>query len=217
MRLFLLFLFLVALVLIPFLVWGESMMQIFSQDGAIAWLRDFDSWAWFAGILLLMSDLVLPIPATLVMASMGYLYGSILGGFLAASGSFISGSVAYWLCRLLGDKAALWLLGSKDFAKGKKLFRTTGGWIVVLSRWLPVFPEVIACMAGLTRMPTAKFHLALACSALPMGFVYAAIGHAGLDQPVMAVVLSAGLPPLIWLMIQIYWKKRSRSLYTKTD
>lgn len=208
MRLILLFLILASLVLVPFFIWGETLMSIFSQQGSVDWLQQFDSWAWVAGVSLLAADLVLPIPATLVMAAMGFLYGPWLGGLLAASGSFLSGTIAYGLCRRLGEQPARWLLGEEDFRRGQILFAKAGGWIVVLSRWLPVFPEVIACMAGMTKMSQFKFHAALAISAVPMGFVYASIGQAGVDRPILALALSAGLPPLLWFLIQKYWRKK---------
>jgi uncharacterized membrane protein YdjX (TVP38/TMEM64 family) len=71
-----------------------------------------------------------------------------------------------------------------------------------------VFPEVIACMAGLARMPPMPFFIALFCGSAPLGFVFAAIGHAGVDHPVLAIALSAGLPPLLWLGVQPYFRAR---------
>lgn len=208
MRLFLLFLLLVAMVLIPFFIWEETLMAAFSQEGSVGWLQQYGIFAWGMGIVLLIADLVLPIPATLVIAALGYMYGPFGGGLLGATGSFLSGATGYWLCRLLGEKAALWLLGEKDYARGRRLFTNAGDWMIVLSRWLPVFPEVIACMAGLTRMPPRNFHLALAVGSLPVGYVYAFIGHAGTEYPVLALVLSGGLPPLIWIIVRGVFKKR---------
>lgn len=120
---------------------------------------------------------------------------------MSAAGSFLSGALAYGLCRALGQRAAARLVSEADLAKGGALFARWGAWLVVLSRWLPLFPEVIACMAGLTRMPAATLFLALACGSVPLGFTYAAIGHAGVAHPTLAVLVSAGLPPLLWVMI----------------
>ncbi|MEZ4848241.1 MAG: VTT domain-containing protein [Bacteroidia bacterium] len=208
MRLFLLFLGLVAMVLIPFFIWEDTLMAAFSQEGSIEWLSSFGIWAWAAGIILLMGDLFLPIPATLVMAALGYLYGPIIGGIISSVGSFMAGAFGYWLCRLFGEKGAIWLLGEKDFEKGQNLFGRVGGWLVVLSRWLPVFPEVISCMAGLTRMKPLHFHLALATGSIPMGFTYAIIGQMGVDSPGLAIGLSAGLPPVIWIVVRLVMKRR---------
>ncbi|MDX1548863.1 MAG: VTT domain-containing protein [Rhodothermales bacterium] len=208
MRLLWLFLGLAVLVLIPFFLWGGAVEAFFVQGGAVAWLRGYGPWAGVAGVLLLVSDLVLPVPGTVVMAALGYLYGPVAGGLLAAGGSFLSGAVGYGLCRALGRRGARWLLGARDLERGERLFARVGGWIVALSRWLPVFPEVVACMAGLTRMRAPVFFAALACGSLPLGFVFATIGHAGVERPVLAVVLSAGLPPLLWLAVRRWIQKK---------
>ena len=208
MRLFGWFLLLALIVLIPFLIWGSGFEQSFSQEGAIAWLTGYGQWASVAGILLLMSDLVLPIPATAVMAALGFVYGPVAGGLIATLGGFLSGALGYLLCRWFGRPVAIRLLGPKDLADGERLFARVGGWLVVLSRWLPVFPEVIACMAGLSRMPPLPFFAALACGSAPLGFVFAMIGHAGVDHPVLAITLSAGLPPLLWLSVQPYFRAK---------
>lgn len=196
------------LVLIPFLIWGEGFEHRFGLEGAVEWLRDWGRWAWAAGVLLLISDLFLPIPATAVMAALGFIYGPVAGGLIATFGSFLSGALAYLLCRWFGRPVALRVLGPRDLMDGERLFARVGGWLVVLSRWLPIFPEVIACMAGLSRMPPLTFFGALACGSAPLGFVFAAIGHAGVDHPMVAIALSAGVPPLLWLAVQPYFRAK---------
>ena len=141
MRLLWIFLGLAAAFLIPFLVWGNSLAAAFTQEGAVDWLEQFGAWAWAAGLLLLMGDLLLPIPGTAVMAALGLVYGPLGGGLIGGGGSFMSGSLAYGLCRALGRNAAVRILGEKDLARGEKLFDEVGGWLVVLSRWLPLFPR----------------------------------------------------------------------------
>ncbi len=208
MRLLFIFLALAILVLLSFFIWGDTLMQTFSQEGTISWLAPYGDWAWLVAVALLMGDLILPLPATLIMAALGYLYGPIAGGLISATGSFMAGAFGYWLCRLMGENTARWLLGEKDYVRGKKLTGRVGGWIVVLSRWLPVFPEVIACMAGLSRMPARYFHGALLCGSLPLGFIYAFVGYTGIEHPGLAIVVSAALPPLIWWAIRPIFSAR---------
>ena len=93
MRLILLFFALVALVLIPFFIWEDFLNRVFSPEGTISWLKAYGTWAWAAGMLLLISDLFLPIPGTLVMSALGYIYGPWLGGLLAKLGSFFLGGL----------------------------------------------------------------------------------------------------------------------------
>jgi uncharacterized membrane protein YdjX (TVP38/TMEM64 family) len=208
LRLFFIFIGLAALVLIPFVIWGESFERAFSQTGAIEWLGRYGRFAWAAGIGLLVMDLFLPVPATAVMAALGYVYGPLAGGLIGALGSCLSGALAYTLCRALGQPAAWRLLGPDGLAEGARLFARVGGWLVVLSRWLPVLPEVVACMAGLTRMPIQTFGLALVCGSTPLAFAFAAVGHAGVERPLLAIGLSALLPPLLWLAVQPYFRAK---------
>jgi uncharacterized membrane protein YdjX (TVP38/TMEM64 family) len=199
MRLLWIFAGLTLALAIPFLLFGD--VKLFTPEGAVAWLRGFGPWAWLAGMLLLVADLFLPVPGTAIMAALGFTYGPVLGGLVGAGGSFLSGAVAYGLCRALGRRAATRLASEADLAKGEALFQRWGAWLVVLSRWLPLFPEVLACMAGLTRMSPAIFFLALTCGSVPLGFTYAAIGHAGGEHPTLALLVSIGLPPLLWWVI----------------
>lgn len=209
MRLFWIFLGLAVLFTIPFLIWGDAMEVAFSIEGAAQWLQGFESWGWAAGVSLLFLDFILPIPGTAVMSALGYVYGPILGGLIASAGSFLAGLFAYGLCRLMGPGVARKLLGEKDYDRGTTLFANVGGWIIVISRWLPLLPEVVACMAGLTRMPFIKFITALACGSIPLGFVFAYIGSTGNQNPPMAIVLSVGIPPMLWLIAQHFLRNTS--------
>lgn len=211
MRLFLIFLVLITIVLVPFFIWGETLTNFFTQTGTVSWIQSYGKWGWMAGILLLMSDLLLPIPATAVMAGLGYLYGTILGGLISSLGSFLSGLFGYEICRRLGHRGAIWILGEKDLEKGERLYASVGGWLVVLSRWLPVFPEVVACMAGLTCMPMRAFYLALACGSIPLGFAFSAVGSIGAERPDLAIALSAILPPILWLIVRPFYKAKAKS------
>ncbi|CAN5163250.1 hypothetical protein BH23VER1_BH23VER1_16690 [soil metagenome] len=199
MKLLLIFFILAVAVIVPYLIWGAGMEETFSGEAAIGWLRDHGRWAWAVGIGLIISDLFLPVPATAVISALGYLYGPLVGGAFGATGSFLSGALAYQICLRIGRKAAVKIAGEKDLAKGERLFAEAGGWVVALSRWTPILPEVVACMAGLTRMPAARFYTALACGSVPLGFAFAAVGAAGVESPVLALSLSAAIPAVLWL------------------
>ena len=67
-----------------------------------------------------------------------------------------------------------------------------------LSRALPIFSEVVACTAGLVGMSFKRFVIALACGSLPMGFVFAAIGSAGHNQPGLAMAMCLVVPAILW-------------------
>ncbi len=187
---------------IPFAIWGEQFVTWFTGDAAIAWIRQWGAWGWIAVMGLLISDLFLPIPATPVMSAAGYLYGPFVGGMISAAGSFAAGMAGYGLCRVFGRGIAARLAGKDELTRHETLFQKSGPWLVAASRWLPLLPEVVTCLAGLTRMPLRIFAVSLACGAVPLGFVFAAIGAAGQDRPKLALTLSVLIPPLLWLAVR---------------
>jgi uncharacterized membrane protein YdjX (TVP38/TMEM64 family) len=189
-------------VALPFVIWGEHFNAMLGQGRLLEWFSEYRGVAWLVAIALLVSDLLLPIPNTMVMAAVGVIYGPILGGLVSVAGNCLSGLLGYSLCRRFGRPIAKRLFGEADLRAGEYLFARSGGWMVAGSRWLPVLPEVIACMAGLARMPMRRFLLALFCGSAPLGFVIAGLGYAGSDRPVLTIALCALLPLPIWYLLR---------------
>ena len=185
--------------LIPFMIWGEQFEGALSLEGARAWMGRFGSGAGLAGIGLLVADILLPIPSTIVMSALGLTYGIWLGGLYAATGTTLAGLIAYALSRALGRPLARRLAGEEGLRAGEALFQGGGAWLVAGSRCLPILPEAIACLAGLHRMPFKTYAFALACGSLPTGFLFAAIGALGQEEPGWALALSVIAPIGLWL------------------
>lgn len=198
MRLLAWFITVSAIVLLSWLIWGGGMEEKFTLDGSIAWIGSAGPWAWAAGIGLMAADLLLPVPGTVVMSALGWIYGTWWGGLAAVAGLMIAGLCGYGLGRLVGEKAARWLLGDHDFEKGRLLFARGGGWMIALSRALPILPEALSCTAGLVRMPFGRFLVSLLCGSLPVGFLFAWIGAAGRDAPAWALAFSLLVPAILW-------------------
>ena len=192
---------------LPFIIWGSEFENAFSTDGE--WLRKWGNWAWLIAILLLMSDLILPIPGTAVMVTLGLIYGPIVGGIVGSIGSILSGVVAYLLCLKFGREIAIKIAGDKAIQQGENIFERTGAWLVVLSRWLPVMPEVIACMAGLSRMPSRLFIAALATGSIPLAFIFSIIGASSKENPKLTIILSILAPAVLWLFVRPVFIKKS--------
>lgn len=206
---------LVAFFLLPFLLWGETIETVFTLEGTLAWLGGFGAWSAPAAVLLLVSDVLLPVPATVVMAALGMLYGPVVGGLVAAAGSFLSGLAAFVVCLALGRPAALFVVDQEELDRGEAVFRRWGGWMVALSRWLPILPEAVACMAGLVRMPARTFAAALACGVVPMAFTFAGVGHLGVDRPLLTLAVSALAPAVLWVVVRP--RLRRAAMSTESD
>ena len=175
--------------LILFFILGDSLVD---QD----WLDSLGAWSWILGIGLMVADIVLPIPNTAIITVMGQSYGPLLGGVIGIVGSFSAGVIAYGMTRMLGRGFAEWLLGD-ELVSAERFFNNSGSFAVACSRWLPLLPEAISCMAGLARMPFGTYCIALLCGCVPMSFAYAALAAVS-DNEFIPLLISIILPIPIW-------------------
>jgi hypothetical protein len=51
-------------------------------------------------------------------------------------------------------------------------------------------------------MPPARYFAALACGAVPTGFVFATLGHLGADRPILTFLATTMLPMALWLVLR---------------
>ena len=208
MRLIGLMLLLCVFFLLGWWALGQGLEEAWDVEALAERFREAKGWAWLLGIALLLADLLLPIPGTIVMSALGAVYGVWLGGFFAAAGSMLAGMSGYGVGRFFNEGLAKRWLGERDFERGKSLFRRGGAWVVAMSRALPILPEVLACMSGLLRMPFGKFVVALACGSVPMGFLFAWIGTLGRAYPSWGLAFSLGIPAILW-SAAAWWGKRA--------
>jgi uncharacterized membrane protein YdjX (TVP38/TMEM64 family) len=184
-------------------LFGRGLEEMWDVGTLAGRFEEARSWAWLVGIGLLVADLVLPIPGTVVMSALGAVYGFWIGALLAAAGSMLAGMCGYGIGRIFSEQRTKKWLGQRDFNRGRELFVRRGAWVVAISRALPILPEVIACTAGLLRMPFAKFTIALACGSLPMALLFSWIGTVGREDPVWGLAFSLLLPAILWTLASL--------------
>ena len=187
---------------------GDAIDRHFEGPDGLDRLRSYGDWAWLAAIGLIISDLVLPVPSTTVIALLGMLYGPGLGGFIGGVGTLLAGLVAYGGCRLLGDRFVRFLVGESNLGRLQKFFARHGLWAIALTRWMPLLPEALCCLAGMSRMRFWPIFLALVCGSFPMGFTFAFLGQAYIDRPVTGMVISAMIPLVVWPPVHYLMRRR---------
>jgi uncharacterized membrane protein YdjX (TVP38/TMEM64 family) len=173
-------------------------------NDAVLTLRAYENWAWAIGIALIWADLVLPIPQTAVIAALGIIYGTLLGGLLGSIGLITGGLLGYVLMRTSARRLVQRLTGPRPLHKMQSLFDRGGTWAIILTRSLShSVPEAMVFLAGLAGMPIGKLIAALTIGSVPTAFVFAAIGAGWADQPILALAMSYVLPILL-LPIALY-------------
>ena len=173
-------------------------------NDAVLTLRTYESWAWAVGIALICADVVLPIPQTAVIAALGIIYGTLLGGLLGSLGLIGGGLLGYVLMLTSARRFVQRLVGRQSLHKMERVFDQGGAWAIVLTRSLPYsVPEAMVFLAGLAGMPIRKFTAALTIGSVPTAFAFAAIGAGWADQPIVALVVSYVLPILL-LPVAVY-------------
>jgi uncharacterized membrane protein YdjX (TVP38/TMEM64 family) len=178
---------------------------------AVLTLRTYGSWAWAIGIALIWVDVVLPIPQTAVIAALGIMYGTLIGGLLGSVGLITGGLLGYGLMHTSARRFAQRFAGPRSrrsLYKMEGLFERGGAWAIILTRSLPYsIPEAMVFLAGLSGMPLRKFIAALTIGTMPTAFVFAAIGAAWANQPIVALAVSYVLPISV-LPIALYLMRR---------
>jgi uncharacterized membrane protein YdjX (TVP38/TMEM64 family) len=167
-------------------------------NDAVLVLRKYEAWAWAMGIVLIWADLVLPVPQTVVIAALGIVYGTFLGGLLGSIGLVTGGLLGYVLILTSARRMVQRFVGPQSLNRMEGLFERAGAWAIVLTRSLPYsIPEAMVFLAGLAGMRIGKFTAALSIGSVPTGFAFAAIGAGWADQPILALVVSYVLPILL--------------------
>jgi len=173
-------------------------------NDAVLMLRLHENWAWALGIALIWADLVLPVPQTAVIAALGIIYGTLLGGLVGSVGLITSGLVGYGLMLTSARRYVHRFVGPQSLHRFERVFNRGGAWAIVLTRSLPYsVPEALVFLAGLAGMPIGKFVAALTIGSVPTAFVFAALGAGWAHQPILALGVSYVLPILL-LPVTLY-------------
>jgi uncharacterized membrane protein YdjX (TVP38/TMEM64 family) len=204
----------VVVLLTPYFIWHAEMDAYFASDDYQEWLLSVRPYAWAVGIGLIVADLFLPIPAAPIMAGMGTLYGTLVGGIIATAGTMLAGLVAYGLARLLGLKAARMLASDSELDDLQQFFDSWGAAGIIASRALPVVPEVMTLLAGLAKMHFWRFMLALTLGSVPIGFAFAWLGQANGTSSSMILILTM-IPALGWCVYVVLASRRRAKILNK--
>lgn len=173
------------------------MATLEDADASTDVLESVRIWAWAVGIVLIVADLILPVPQASVLTALGAIYGLVLATLIGTIALVLSGVMAYLLMRTGVGRFVVRLLRGRSRGVIDALSDRAGPWAIALSRGLPYsVPEVIVCLAGVARMPVRTFLIALVSGSAPTALLYAGIGAGLARDPLVALAISYVLPIL---------------------
>ncbi len=171
-----LMLVLLALIVVPFLLWGEAIERL-----APELLRADTGPLTIAGlgIALLTADVVLPVPSSVVSVLLCLLLDPWLGALAIMAGMLGGFATGYALGRMLPLPALRGWVGPTLWdAVTSRAGRAGALWIMV-TRPIPVLAEATAVIAGGLRLPPARTFAAAALSSAGVAACYGVAVHLG--------------------------------------
>lgn len=162
-------------------------------------------------VSLLVADALVPVASSVVMISLGALYGAPLGVALAWLGRFAMALVGFAIGRRAGGLMAR-VLGQRDHRRAKSLVERRGAFAIVVSRPLPLVAEAVTIFAGASGMPWRRAVVASAIGSLPEAVVYGLAGSLSAQFDEGAVVWGAMLlvASSFWLAEQTMRRRSAR-------
>jgi uncharacterized membrane protein YdjX (TVP38/TMEM64 family) len=167
-----LWLVLLAVVLVPFLVFERQFEQL------ATWLANGNASGWLTASAigaLLALDVFLPVPSSIVSTGAGVMLGFWRGAAVIWIG-MTAGCLIGYVFGAWAAGAARRLVGAESLARAGKVMEQYGPWALVLCRPIPVLAEASVVFAGLVRTRPVPFLLLTSASNLGIAAAYAAVG-----------------------------------------
>lgn len=135
--------------------------------------------AALCGVGLLVADVVLPVPSSLVMIAHGALFGVVTGAVLSLAGGVGAALAGYGLGRWAGPPTLRKVCSTAERERAERLVQRWGVLAVVVTRPVPLLAETVAVMAGAQRLGLLRTATASVAGLLPAVVLYAAAGALG--------------------------------------
>ncbi len=159
-------------------------------------------------VLLLFIDLFIAVPTMTIIILSGYFLGFELALFYTTIGLLSASLTGYFLSKKYGKKILDKLSQDEEQKlEMRELFNKHGVLVLVLSRAVPMLPEISSCLAGTCKMSLKRFLLAWFLGTVPYVCVMSYAGSiSNLDNPMPAIYAALGITILFWFVWMIFIK-----------
>ncbi|WP_292486629.1 TVP38/TMEM64 family protein [Methanohalobium sp.] len=176
---------------------------LLTLEDAKNWVLSFDSLAGLVIILMLIIDLVIPVPSSVLMTLAGSLYGFFWGVLIGTLGSLLASITGFCLTRYIRKRKALTFIDESEQKSMNKWFTQWGEGILILSRMVPMLTETMSCFAGLTGISFLRFLVIIIIGTIPVTVYYSYFGSHLHSVSEWSFPLAAGviIPGILWIFL----------------
>ncbi|MDF2626469.1 MAG: hypothetical protein K0R39_300 [Symbiobacteriaceae bacterium] len=132
------------------------------------WLTRGRPLAAAISLSLLVADVLIPVPSSLLMLANGALFGLWGGAALSLTGG-LGAALAGWA---IGRRGARHLTPAEQ-SRARRLLDRWGLVAIIITRPVPILAETVAIMAGAMGMRWPRVALGAAAGLLPIAIIYA--------------------------------------------
>lgn len=132
-------------------------------------------------VCLLIADVFLPVPSSLIMIANGAIFGPFIGTIV----SLIGCMGATWSAFLIGKQSRPWVIArfvsAEQMANAQQLFEQWGMAALIVTRPIPLLAETTAIVAGTSGMAYREMFIAALAGSVPAAALYAFTGSIALE------------------------------------
>ncbi len=163
-------------IILPFLVFGERLE--FWSVGAMSGTQ---AGVAATGFVLLVADVLLPVPSSFVLTGLGTTLGFLPGIAVGALGMTAGCCLAYALGSWLGSARAETFITPAEQARLSRLLDRNGLLMLAACRAVPVLAEASILVAGILRLPRTRVLAVTTCANIGVSGCYVVLGAGGSD------------------------------------
>lgn len=179
----------------------ENVFGLQLEPAVTSWLSTRGAGSAVLIIVLLASDVFLPVPSSVIMVLSGAAFGVLWGSIIALAGSIAGEWLGFELVRKYGRPLSSRMIGEDEYRRFNRFFERHGAAAVIVTRPLPIVMETMSVVAGLSPMRRTTFLIASLVGTGPIVVVYAYAGALSRDvgSIVPAVVILVAVAGAGWL------------------
>lgn len=151
--------------------------------------------------IILTSDIILPVPSSLVMILNGKVLGVISGTIVSLTSGVISSSIGFYLGRK-SNPFINKLFNKNDQQISHDLIKNFGNITITISKALPIISEAVSIVSGTTLLSFKTFFVYSVAGHLIVSVIYAFVGNftTSLHSNIITAIIIVSALMIAWIM-----------------